>query len=92
MISDGVLPIPAHVLAHNVEPKVLDAWLDDQFLPHEVAEWPLNILVVRSGDTRSFSSMPASVWTRISSWKRPGDWSGGWRPPEFRSLRSPTSW
>ncbi|HEY0594873.1 MBL fold metallo-hydrolase [Sphingopyxis sp.] len=50
VISDGVLPIPAHVLAHNVEPEVLDAWLDDQFLPHEVAEWPLNILVVRSGD------------------------------------------
>lgn len=50
IISDGILPIPAHVLAHNVEPKVLDAWLDEQFLPNEVAEWPLNVLVVRSGD------------------------------------------
>ena len=50
VISDGVLPIPAHVLAHNVEPKILDAWLDEQFLPHEVAEWPLNVLVVRSGE------------------------------------------
>lgn len=50
VISDGVLPIPAHVLAHNVEPAVLDGWLDEQFLPHEVAEWPLNVLVVRSGD------------------------------------------
>jgi glyoxylase-like metal-dependent hydrolase (beta-lactamase superfamily II) len=49
VISDGVLPIPAHVLAHNVEPAVLDGWLDEQFLPHEVAEWPLNVLVVRSG-------------------------------------------
>ncbi|HEV2599033.1 MBL fold metallo-hydrolase [Sphingopyxis sp.] len=50
VISDGVLPIPAHVLAHNVAPDVLDNWLDDQFLPHEIAEWPLNVLVVRSGD------------------------------------------
>lgn len=50
VISDGVLPIPAQVLAHNVEPAVLGAWLDDQFLPREVAEWPLNVLVVRSGE------------------------------------------
>jgi len=50
IISDGVLPIPAHVLAHNVEPTGLDAWLDGQFLPRDVAEWPLNVLVVPSGD------------------------------------------
>lgn len=50
VISDGVLPIPAQVLAHNVERGVLDAWLDEQFLPREIAEWPLNVLVVRSGD------------------------------------------
>lgn len=49
VISDGVLPIPANVLAHNVEPEVLGSWLDDQFLPRDVAEWPLNVLVVRSG-------------------------------------------
>jgi len=50
VISDGILPIPAHVLAHNVEQKTLDTWLDAQFLPREIAEWPLNVLVVRSGD------------------------------------------
>lgn len=50
VISDGVLPIPANVLAHNVAPNVLNSWLDEQFLPHEVAEWPLNVLVVRSGE------------------------------------------
>lgn len=50
VISDGVLPIPAEVLAHNVERNILDGWLDEQFLPHDVAEWPLNVLVVRSGD------------------------------------------
>jgi len=50
VISDGILPISAHVLAHNVEPNVLDTWLEGQFLPQEVAEWPLNVLVVRSGE------------------------------------------
>ncbi|SEH18874.1 Metallo-beta-lactamase superfamily protein [Sphingopyxis sp. YR583] len=50
VISDGILPISAHVLAHNVEPDILDTWLGEQFLPREVAEWPLNVLVVRSGE------------------------------------------
>lgn len=50
IISDGILPIPANVLAHNVEPGVLEAWLDEQFLPRETAEWPLNVMVVRSGE------------------------------------------
>lgn len=50
VISDGILPIAAHVLAHNVEPGVLEAWLDEQFLPRETAEWPLNVMVVRSGE------------------------------------------
>ncbi len=50
VISDGILPISAHVLAHNVEPEVLDSWLEEQFLPQQVAEWPLNVLVVRSGE------------------------------------------
>ena len=50
VISDGILPIPAEVLAHNVERAVLEDWLEDQFLPHDVAEWPLNVVVVRSGE------------------------------------------
>lgn len=50
VISDGILPISAHVLAHNVAPEVLDSWLEEQFLPQQVAEWPLNVLVVRSGE------------------------------------------
>src|SRR3546814_10674890 len=53
VISDGVLPIPANVLAHNVEPEVLGSWLDDQFLPRDVAAWPLNVLVVRSAEHTS---------------------------------------
>src|SRR5258708_30714258 len=33
VVSDGVLPIPAPVLATNADPAVRRAWLDDMFLP-----------------------------------------------------------
>lgn len=49
VISDGVLPITASTLATNVEPTELAGWLGDNFLPPEVVDWPLNIVVVRSG-------------------------------------------
>jgi glyoxylase-like metal-dependent hydrolase (beta-lactamase superfamily II) len=49
VVSDGVLPIPAKTLAHNVDPAVRAAWLDDMFLPPEMLDWPLNVVVVRSG-------------------------------------------
>jgi glyoxylase-like metal-dependent hydrolase (beta-lactamase superfamily II) len=48
VISDGVLPIPAPVLATNADPAVLTAWLHDMLLP-DVLAWPLNVVVVRSG-------------------------------------------
>lgn len=50
VISDGVLPITAATLATNAEPDDLRAWLDDNFLPREVLDWPLNVAVVRSGE------------------------------------------
>jgi glyoxylase-like metal-dependent hydrolase (beta-lactamase superfamily II) len=49
VVSDGVLPIPAPVMAHNVDPAVRTAWLEDMFLPPDVLEWPLNVVVVHSG-------------------------------------------
>jgi hypothetical protein len=49
VVSDGVLPIPAPVLATNADPAVRAAWLDDMFLPPDVLDWPLNVVVVRSG-------------------------------------------
>jgi glyoxylase-like metal-dependent hydrolase (beta-lactamase superfamily II) len=49
VVSDGVLPIPAPVIAHNVDPAVRAAWLDDMFLPRDMLDWPLNVVVVRSG-------------------------------------------
>ena len=49
VISDGVLPIPARTIAHNIEPAVRTAWLEHEFLSPEMLEWPLNVVVVRSG-------------------------------------------
>jgi glyoxylase-like metal-dependent hydrolase (beta-lactamase superfamily II) len=50
VVSDGVLPLPAATLATNAEPADLAAWLDDSLLPPDVYTWPLNVVVVRSGD------------------------------------------
>jgi len=50
VVSDGVLPIPAATVAHNVDATVRTAWLDDMFLPPDVLDWPLNVILVRSGE------------------------------------------
>ncbi|BBX06628.1 MBL fold metallo-hydrolase [Mycolicibacterium aichiense] len=50
VISDGVLPITASTLATTTPPAELAGWLDDQFLPRDVVDWPLNVVVVRTGD------------------------------------------
>ena len=50
VISDGVLPLPTEMLAHNAEPAIRAAWLDDMFLPPDAFDWPLNAVVVWSGD------------------------------------------
>src|ERR1700733_1070796 len=49
VISDGVLPLPATTMATNANPAVLAAWLDEMLLPPKVFDWPLNVVVVRSG-------------------------------------------
>jgi glyoxylase-like metal-dependent hydrolase (beta-lactamase superfamily II) len=49
VISDGVLPIAAKTIAYNADSADLASWLDDMFLPRDVLEWPLNVVVVRSG-------------------------------------------
>ena len=49
VISDGIVPIAAETMATNVDPTVLNAWLDDMFLPSDLLDWPLNVVVVRSG-------------------------------------------
>ncbi|ORA44442.1 MBL fold hydrolase [Mycolicibacterium chubuense] len=49
VISDGVLPITASTLATNAPPTELAGWLADMFLPPDVLDWALNVVVVRSG-------------------------------------------
>jgi glyoxylase-like metal-dependent hydrolase (beta-lactamase superfamily II) len=49
VISDGVLPITATTLATNADSADLSTWLHDQFLPPDVTDWPLNVVVVRTG-------------------------------------------
>ncbi|GAY17962.1 MBL fold metallo-hydrolase [Mycobacterium sp. shizuoka-1] len=49
VISDGVLPITASTLGTNVTSADLTGWLDEQFLPRDVVDWPLNVVVVRTG-------------------------------------------
>src|SRR5712672_2993127 len=49
VVSDGVLPLPGAMLGHNADPAVRAAWLKAMFLPPDVLEWALNVVVVRSG-------------------------------------------
>jgi glyoxylase-like metal-dependent hydrolase (beta-lactamase superfamily II) len=49
VISDGVLPLPATMLAPNADPAARAAWLKDMFLPPDAFDWALNAVVVRSG-------------------------------------------
>src|ERR1700756_3457620 len=49
VLSDGVLSLPGAMLGHNVDPAVRAAWLEDMFLPPDVLEWALNVVLVRSG-------------------------------------------
>ena len=49
VVSDGVLSLPGAMLGYNVDPAVRGAWLEDMFLPPDVLEWALNVVVVRSG-------------------------------------------
>jgi glyoxylase-like metal-dependent hydrolase (beta-lactamase superfamily II) len=37
------------MLGHNADPAVRAAWLEDKFLPPDMLEWALNVVVVRSG-------------------------------------------
>src|SRR6516164_8014200 len=49
VVSDGVLLLPGAMLAHNADPAVRAAWLEENFLPPDAFDWALNAVVVRSG-------------------------------------------
>ena len=48
VVSDGVLPLPTAMLAHNIDPAVRATWLKDMFLPPDAYDWALNVVVVRA--------------------------------------------
>ncbi|WP_244480398.1 MBL fold metallo-hydrolase [Rhizobium sp. Root1220] len=50
IISDGVLPLPNEMLGYNADPAHLADWVSDMFLPTDTFDWPLNAVVVHSGD------------------------------------------
>lgn len=50
VVSDGVLPLPTATMATNVDPAVRAFWFQEMYLPPDAFDWPLNVLVVRSGD------------------------------------------
>ena len=50
VVSDGVLPLPTSTMATNAAPADLANWLSDMFMPPDKYDWPLNVMVARSGD------------------------------------------
>ena len=50
VVSDGVLPLPTATMATNADPADLANWLDYMFMPPDAFDWPLNVMVARSGD------------------------------------------
>jgi glyoxylase-like metal-dependent hydrolase (beta-lactamase superfamily II) len=49
VISDGVLALPATTMSTNADPSERISWLNDMFLSPEGFDWPLNVMVARSG-------------------------------------------
>jgi glyoxylase-like metal-dependent hydrolase (beta-lactamase superfamily II) len=50
VVSDGVLPLPTLMLGHNADAADRTEYLEKQFLPTDAFDWPLNAVVVRSGN------------------------------------------
>jgi glyoxylase-like metal-dependent hydrolase (beta-lactamase superfamily II) len=49
VVSDGVLPLPASTMATNADPVDLANWLKHMYMPPDKFDWPLNVMVARSG-------------------------------------------
>ena len=80
VVSDGVLSLPGAMLGHNADPAVRAAWLEDMFLPPDVLEWALNVVVVRSGGRTIL--IDAGIGMEFPDLNRgPGSWSSDWRTP-----------
>jgi hypothetical protein len=79
VVSDGVLTLPSAMLAHNADPAIRAAWLDDMFLPPDTFDWALNVVVVRSGG-RTILIDTGMGWSSRAC-RGPGGWPCDWRPP-----------
>src|SRR6516225_1804297 len=86
VVSDGVLSLPTKMLAHNVDPAVRAAWLEDMFLPPE--------MLSRSGSTAPTGTTASNTTPRTrpafgsvfcGSWRRP---ASRWWPLTCRSRPS----
>jgi hypothetical protein len=73
VVSDGVLSLPGAMLGHNADPAVRAAWLDDMFLPPDVLEWALNVVVVRSGGRTIL--IDAGMGVEFPDLPRAGQWA-----------------
>jgi hypothetical protein len=80
VISDGVLPITAKTMATNADATEYGRWLDDRFLPRDVLDWPLNVVVVRSGDRTILVDAPGAL-VSVPAATPPDTASSEW-PPE----------
>ena len=49
VISDGILPLPTETMSTNVDAAERTAWFKGMFLGPDAFDWPLNVLVLRSG-------------------------------------------
>src|SRR5678809_558945 len=73
VVSDGVLSLPGAMLGHNADPAVRAAWLKDMFLPPDVLEWALNVVVVRSGGRTIL--IDAGIGMEVPDLPRAGLWA-----------------
>ncbi len=79
VVSDGVLSLPGAMLGHNADPAVLADWLEDMFLPPDVLEWALNVVLVRSGGRTIL--LDAGIGMDSRTWSGRASWSGDWKTP-----------
>lgn len=82
VVSDGVLPLPTSTMATNADPADLAAWLEHMFMPPDAFDWPLNVMVARSGDQTIL--IDAGLGGSSRAFRAPGCFPSGSSPPASR--------
>jgi len=70
VVSDGVLPLPTSTMATNAPPADLANWLNYMCMPPDKFDWPLNVMVARSGDQTIL--IDAGLGNQFSGFPRAG--------------------